>query len=243
MPQLDPMTKSWLTRWQSLIPEFAEAPPWESEDCAAGVLNDLRHDLVKLDAAFELFAQGRELLMRFRNLVAWAGEPLDAGRYPYLYVHNPPPTSDDALIGMAQVFLERMQRLSQSPPVSTIEVVRSDSPSEAISDATLRENSFDPLAWAVTDLFDGPLEQRIPGEHLKCYHFLNDPLYGLACDFSVREYVRWALVEPFVECDDPTQPLIDLWRSGATGFLLQERHIRLYAPLLDERSPDSRRSM
>ena len=225
---------SWVAHWQQVLNDEDQQEPWNSTDCVYGVLADLRRNPHLFAEAFKPFPHADGLVSRLNKVVAWANEPPSPGLY--MVPQEPLAATDAELVALAKTFVERVGQLDPEVSINSYRVIRSTSRSEtlakgrdALAEAEAEHKEFDHLGIVQDTAVDEAVEGKWPDDVETAYYFLSDPLYGLACDFYVEEYVRWALVEPYVNCEDPTEPLIQLWRCDAAGYVYDEGEIQIFA--------------
>jgi hypothetical protein len=227
MEEFDGLWQRWLEHWQDLCDPGGE--PWQDQYCAGGMINDLWNDRDRLAACLAPLPAAEALTARINQIMdaVIGGAAHDPGLY--FLVANPYRATDDELMAWTMSFYERCHDLTGQPAsMPLVRVVRCGKPHEAFL-ATWQRGDNDPHD-ALDDWVADALDRCCSLDERAAYYFLGEPLYKIACNFMLRGFVRWALLQGKLPGPDPYRPQFDLWRSGACELYRPDQPVTIFAP-------------
>lgn len=209
-----------------------------------GVFQKLRPDGVGVDSrGIDEILTGSEKLDavagRLAQVYETAGDPKrpDGALDAYFIVRNPSPISPEEVEYEAVQFFELLESfasavgfqplyevLSPTPVVRILEGLPPKNPKKQDEKTELLRR----VESASDDLCRSLAQQDAVAD------LLWEPVYFMACDAFLRDYILWPLYAPFVKAEDPFRHYFQLWKHRVKFRIFGKSQIDFYLPRLEE---------
>jgi len=238
------LSETLVARFSAHFPATDSCPPQEelrAEDGLIGFFQNFRPDGSELESLFEEMPSNDQtctagrLLDRLKLLFRVAGDPQrpTGGRDAYFIVRNPEPIEPQRVEQLGQQWLNNLHQLALQTGATELRDSLATIPSirvlEGIAPKHPRADSE--KANLLKQLRDtGPNLTSRSGDDDLAIRTLRGAYYYIACDWMLRDYLMWPLLEDKMNVGDPFEPYFQLWRHGIKYRIFSDERAELYMP-------------
>ncbi len=203
-----------------------------------GIFQSFRPDGLPGDVDEGLNASFRAFTVRMRGLytAVRSSTRTDSMKDAYFVVRNPPQVAPDQARAHAMGWLRGLNELAGRLQLQGLQQALADPPEVRVLEGKAPKHPKDPrekcaLLLAIEEQLPPGVDRLFPDGSPGSR--LSEALYFTACDYLLRDYLRWPLLvdsDAHLAAADYLQDYFRLWKNGIKVRVFHSRQVDIYLP-------------